>query len=867
VDSRITGYHVEWLPPGATAWATLADVTTASYDMPDVQPGVYGFRISTQTPFGRSIVTLESDTVSVVGANTPPVDVTGFTATPQLAGIQLDWNTITSIDFITYEIREGGSWDTGTVLSAGIAGTTIFIPITDIDTHTYFIKAIGASGIGSISVATNYSNNAATVTSQLTGPSNVTVFSCQPQGSNILFTWVPVAGNDIQYEIRVGNNWVFGQTVWAGTGASATIVYPGTGMVIFWIKSVSKAGLYCKTAFFSECTLSSLQLNYVLQADAGALSWSGTKGNTVFDSATNSLAVQNNKFTNGKALASGGWGVNGFVTNNSAAAIDGTITATKFIEPIGSAGTGIGIGQSQYVITGLTYEFSFGVKVLGSGSKRWVALLLPATQFGGFLSVMVDTMTGTVVSSSSGITNVAVVNGGNSWWRITASAVAIANGSAGIGVRVSSTATDQFANNAGDGVSGVYFDDFHMRITGQLVYGEFFENIDLGATIRARNWLDTDFLLLDASTLTWAGAGFAWSSDTAATTSWIASGDDTGANLLPVIATKQLSPPSDMIDALGFNSTLLSYTGAATLASSSATSYTQHMVYNGLSMTSAGYAKYNFPIPATFATRFTVQLFSPAISETLIMLKGSATTPYISVLRNADRSFTLHCSDGDMVLPTLTFAVDDFITFIIVQNLTQRIFSAYSQRSGDYQTIVATKTPLGAFTQVNFAGSAAAFPSVYANVEFFTTSYATTILETFAAGGKTPVGYNDFTPFVVGDYQYRYAILGFLLNAPAGVGRPAVDKFVLHVDVPNLNETGTATATAGGWTTVQLTKPWVKPPFVQGYQTSGTVLTTMDVQNATAANLPTIPASFQFRLRQSDGTIIAGNVAYQCSGY
>ena len=862
MDSRVSGYHVDWLPPGGN-WLPLMDTVPAGIDLPDVVPGVYSFRIFTQTPFGRSNSALEATGIQIYGKSIPPHDVANFVATPKLGGILLTWDEVTDIDVIGYEIREGASWDAGLPITLAMKGTALYVPVTDIYDHTYYIKAIGDSIVAGIP---KYSVNAAAVTSSVLAPDSVTVFSAQPQGDNILFNWEPVAGNDIQYDIRAGTSWVFGDKVWSGTGTSAVIVYPGTGLVTFWIKSRSKAGLYCKIPLFAQCTMSNLLRNYLLQNDSAANGWSGNKRNVAYEAATNSLAVQQNLFIDGKSVNHTTWEGNGTFTPNIFVGPNGVTYATRFVEGNFKAGDGIGIDQLLNFVAGKAYAVSANFKPLLTGNKRWATLLTPASAFGAYYTLTLDTVTGDIVTTSANIAVTAVTNLGNGWWQLAAVIVATQTATGHLGWRFSSTAGDNYGNQAGDSVSGLYIDNVSCIFVGEPVYGEYFEEFDLTQVVRARNWLDSEFLMLDANTLTWQTSTFAWLSNSADTTSWIANGDDSGATALRTLATKWVTPPTSFIDAFEFNGSLTSYTGASTLVLSKSITYTPHLARNGVTLGPYGQARYNFVTPSVFATRFTLTLNLPDIEEEgLFRIVDANYANGMYLQRHADGSFSLLSNAGNLTIPTLTRTIHDYVTFVVQQTTTTRTFAAYSHRTGDYRIVSQNIAPFATgvlrFFEIADTNAVSALePTVYGNFQFYGNTLSISQIKLFATGGKTPPGYNDFVPLVVGDYTYQQGIIGLQMGAPPGSGRPAMDHFTLHIDVPNLSEFGSVNCLDSGYVTVPLYKPWTRAAHIIGYQTSGTAITAVDIINITLT-------SFQIRLRNPAGNAIAGNVAYQCGGF
>jgi len=72
---------------------------------------------------------------------TYPPDITSFVASQNNNLIQFNWQEVPSYDNITYEIREGDSWNTSSVVATGLTGNNFSTSDVRIGTHKYWIKA------------------------------------------------------------------------------------------------------------------------------------------------------------------------------------------------------------------------------------------------------------------------------------------------------------------------------------------------------------------------------------------------------------------------------------------------------------------------------------------------------------------------------------------------------------------------------------------------------------------------------------------------------------------------------------------------------------------------------------------------------
>jgi len=96
------------------------------------------------------------EVITVVGKTAPPSDVTGFSVQQDGDDEVFSWAKNTDIDLFGYEIREGDTWETGTVVETDIQQTTWRMPLFAYGVKEYHIKAIDTTR--------NYSLNAASST-------------------------------------------------------------------------------------------------------------------------------------------------------------------------------------------------------------------------------------------------------------------------------------------------------------------------------------------------------------------------------------------------------------------------------------------------------------------------------------------------------------------------------------------------------------------------------------------------------------------------------------------------------------------------------------------------------------------------------
>lgn len=120
---------------------------------------------------GRSAAGLTSAwadiTVAIQGVAAPS-DVTGLRALQDGDAIDLLWNANTDINFDRYEVREGYTWDTASVIAARAYESTLTVPVSFEREYSFLIKAISTAG--------TYSNNAASVRISVANLSDKNVF-------------------------------------------------------------------------------------------------------------------------------------------------------------------------------------------------------------------------------------------------------------------------------------------------------------------------------------------------------------------------------------------------------------------------------------------------------------------------------------------------------------------------------------------------------------------------------------------------------------------------------------------------------------------------------------------------------------------
>lgn len=236
----------------------------------DHPTGEYEFKI---LPVSTTGVTAPFDpapifTYDVGSTNVYPTNITGLTADRSTNGVQLSWDLVDDIDLMGYEIREGDDWETATLVVTDLSGTSFFVPINDAEVHTYLVAAKNYLG--------NYSQVPALISTTVAIPDNVPAFYATVSLDRVRFDWVTVPGNDIEYEIRQGDNWATAIKIAKLKGNNTTVLLPSSPLITYCIKACTPAGLYSLKPRYTHPDME-LQpdRNIIKQIDNGAQGFPG----------------------------------------------------------------------------------------------------------------------------------------------------------------------------------------------------------------------------------------------------------------------------------------------------------------------------------------------------------------------------------------------------------------------------------------------------------------------------------------------------------------------------------------------------------------------------------------------------------------
>lgn len=207
-------------------------------------------------------------TYTVASTNTYPSNIKNLKAEPNTNGVILTWDPVDDLDLAGYEIRAGDDWETGELIVTNYSGNSYYIPVTDADTQYYMVAAKNYMG--------NYSQYPGYVSSAVMAPDDVPAFYATVSNDRVRFDWEQVEGTDIEYEIRLGNNWNTAQKVASVKGNNTTVLLPSGSNITYCIKAKSPVGLYSLTPRYTQPDmLLKPDRNVILRYDNGADDFTG----------------------------------------------------------------------------------------------------------------------------------------------------------------------------------------------------------------------------------------------------------------------------------------------------------------------------------------------------------------------------------------------------------------------------------------------------------------------------------------------------------------------------------------------------------------------------------------------------------------
>jgi len=123
--------------------------------------------------------------------------------------------------------------------------------------------------------------------------------------------------------------------------------------------------------------------------------------------------------------------------------------------------------------------------------------------------------------------------------------------------------------------------------------------------------------------------------------------------------------------------------------------------------------------------------------------------------------------------------------------------------------------------------------------------------------GSAP-GYEDFTRFLTGDYDYQKALIRLAVSSENS-DRPLIDRMRIDVDVPDVRDSGSQAIDAAG-STISFNRNFSVPPEVGANMKGGTVIGVPYVDNITETDFFVI-------IKDSAGVGVAGTISWSALGY
>ncbi len=168
-DAFVRQFQFESRLTGATTWNILGQSSGGTFDVLDIQPGRYDFRVKAINTLGASSAYATASNVEIVGLSAPPADVAGLSI--QAAGglAILNWSLAPDLDVrIGGKIRirhseNGGTWDTSVSIGEAVTGNST-LAVLPLKAGTYLLKAEDSTGIQSVNAASITTKQATALT-------------------------------------------------------------------------------------------------------------------------------------------------------------------------------------------------------------------------------------------------------------------------------------------------------------------------------------------------------------------------------------------------------------------------------------------------------------------------------------------------------------------------------------------------------------------------------------------------------------------------------------------------------------------------------------------------------------------------------
>ena len=258
-------YELEWRRENEniTEWETIS-TRAKGLQLYNVQRGTYHFKLRGVGLMGNKSPDVEFYYLAK-GQYVTPLDVTDFKVIKRPSYLEIRWSPVK--DATSYEVRCGGTWDDGQILTQNFAGTSFVHYQYEAGTYYYHIRSISPSG--------EYSPNVTTYKLELNAPAMPIDLTAVVSQNRIDFTWKSNTEDDLShYELREGQSWDSGVKV-AESKVNQMSVPAGSEQTrTFWLKAISLPKIYSdEAAWVGIGVLVDTSRNIVLTHNARTLNW------------------------------------------------------------------------------------------------------------------------------------------------------------------------------------------------------------------------------------------------------------------------------------------------------------------------------------------------------------------------------------------------------------------------------------------------------------------------------------------------------------------------------------------------------------------------------------------------------------------
>jgi predicted phage tail protein len=426
---------------------------------------------------------------------------------------------------------------------------------------------------------------------------------------------------------------------------------------------------------------------------------------------------------------------------------------------------------------------------------------------------------------------------------------------------------DQYAT----GFPGIFYGcdllDGYMELIPGSLYAEYIWTVPLPYQADARNTLQGFYTAIIDDPTTWAEATWSWDSPSAGR-AWISAGDITTVNMDHQMSL-QVGLTSSQIDGFTLNGTTTSLAGTAA-STATGVAYATGRFAQGLQITDettkVGWTK-------TVAPEFNSTMWIKPVTITNGQIFWRVTSGSVSLevgYSVANGWFYLTDGTNQITVPyALTAGVEYFIGInqdstgrgLYVSALGQTgISSAWNYQNYAPINGAANISSISLYPASGTAGSPAD-KLILSSLVFGNTVMNTQAQWDALSPLSSQAGYSNFTPYIVGDYNYLNAIIKTILTSTSD-STPQVNVLEMLVDLPDITDGGSNVATsASGPVTVNFNRPFNIAPVVTAVQQGGTGLAIPQI-----VGTPT-KTSFQIQTVNASNALVAAEISWAAKGY